>query len=72
MTETEPNRSQRNETAVRWFLMFLLDPVDRRAVLEREIASIDRTSGGCWSAATRCPSPSPSGPPSTSGCASTP
>jgi PadR family transcriptional regulator, regulatory protein AphA len=42
MTETEPNRAQRNETAVRWFLMFLLDPADRRAVLEREIASIDR------------------------------
>jgi PadR family transcriptional regulator, regulatory protein AphA len=37
MLETEPNRSQRNETAVRWFLVALLDPADRRAVLEREL-----------------------------------
>src|SRR3954470_1786570 len=34
MLESEPNRSQRNETAVRWFLIALLDPEDRRAVLE--------------------------------------
>jgi PadR family transcriptional regulator, regulatory protein AphA len=38
MTETEPNRSQRNETAVRWFLLSLLDPADRRVALERELA----------------------------------
>jgi PadR family transcriptional regulator, regulatory protein AphA len=38
MTETEPNRSQRNETAVRWFLVSLLAPADRRIVLERELA----------------------------------
>ena len=37
MLETEPNRSQRNETAVRWFLVALLDPADRRVVLEREL-----------------------------------
>jgi PadR family transcriptional regulator, regulatory protein AphA len=42
MTETEPNRAQRNETAVRWFLVFLLDPADRRTVLEREIAFMER------------------------------
>jgi PadR family transcriptional regulator, regulatory protein AphA len=38
---TEPNRSQRNETAVRWFLVALLDPEDRRTVLERELAYAD-------------------------------
>jgi DNA-binding PadR family transcriptional regulator len=42
MTEAEPNRSQRNETAVRWFLLSLLQPADRRVALDREIASADR------------------------------
>ena len=37
LLESEPNRSQRNETAVRWFLVALLDPADRRAVLAREL-----------------------------------
>ena len=37
MLESEPVRSQRNETAVRWFLVALLDPADRRTVLEREL-----------------------------------
>jgi PadR family transcriptional regulator AphA len=41
LTETEPVRTQRSETGVRWFLMFLLEPADRRAVLEREIAAVD-------------------------------
>jgi PadR family transcriptional regulator, regulatory protein AphA len=41
LVDTEPNRSQRNETAVRWFLVALLDPDDRRAVLERELAHAD-------------------------------
>ncbi|MCW3005880.1 MAG: transcriptional regulator, PadR-like family [Solirubrobacterales bacterium] len=41
LTETEPNRSIRNETGVRWFVLFLLDPDDRRAVLERELAYVD-------------------------------
>jgi DNA-binding PadR family transcriptional regulator len=40
MTESEPNRAQRNETAVRWFLMSLLDPEDRRVAVERELAFI--------------------------------
>src|SRR3954452_23355114 len=31
MLRHEPNRSQRSETAVRWFLVALLDPEDRRA-----------------------------------------
>jgi PadR family transcriptional regulator AphA len=41
LLETEPNRAQRNETAVRWFLVALLDPADRRAVLERELEHAD-------------------------------
>jgi DNA-binding PadR family transcriptional regulator len=38
MTETEPSRTQRNETAVRWFLLGLLEPEHRRVALERELA----------------------------------
>ena len=38
MLETEPVRTQRNETGVRWFLMALLEPDDRRTVIERELA----------------------------------
>jgi PadR family transcriptional regulator, regulatory protein AphA len=41
MTETEPNRSMRNETAVRWFLLALLAPADRRIALGRELAFAD-------------------------------
>jgi DNA-binding PadR family transcriptional regulator len=37
LLDTDPNRSQRNETALRWFLVALLEPADRRAVLEREL-----------------------------------
>src|SRR4051794_1242896 len=37
LLSSEPNRSQRNETAVRWFLVALLDPADRCRVLEREL-----------------------------------
>jgi PadR family transcriptional regulator, regulatory protein AphA len=37
MVNREPNRSQRSETAVRWFLVALLEPEDRRAALEREL-----------------------------------
>src|SRR3954453_19051754 len=37
LVESIPNRAQRNETTVRWFLLELLDPADRRAVLEREL-----------------------------------
>src|SRR5829696_677991 len=33
MLNTEPNRAQRNETTVRWFLLELLDPADRRVAL---------------------------------------
>jgi PadR family transcriptional regulator AphA len=38
MTETEPNRSQRNETAVRWFLLSVIPPAEQRIALERELA----------------------------------
>jgi PadR family transcriptional regulator, regulatory protein AphA len=41
LLNSEPNRAQRNETGVRWFLMPLLAPEDRIAVLEREIANAD-------------------------------
>ena len=46
MTETEPMRAQRNETALRWFLVFLLEPTERHAVLEREWAYISREREG--------------------------
>ena len=38
MTGTPPNRAQRSETGVRWFLLALLEPEDRRIVLEQELA----------------------------------
>ncbi len=41
LLETEPNRAQRNETALRWFLVFRLEPDDRRAVLERELEFVE-------------------------------
>ena len=41
LMDTEPNRAQRNETALRWFLVFRLDPEDRSAVLERELAFVE-------------------------------
>jgi PadR family transcriptional regulator AphA len=40
LMETEPNRAQRNETALRWFLVYMLEPEQRRAVLEREYAFV--------------------------------
>ena len=40
----EPEPRQRNETAVRWFLLALLDPEDRRAVIERELAYAEEES----------------------------
>jgi DNA-binding PadR family transcriptional regulator len=38
MTETEANRTQRSETGVRWFLLSVLEPEDRRVALEQELA----------------------------------
>jgi hypothetical protein len=46
MTEAEPMRAQRNETALRWFLVFLLGPAERYAVLEREWEYISREAAG--------------------------
>jgi len=40
LVEVQPNRSQRNETALRWFLLPLLPADQRRAALEREIAHL--------------------------------
>jgi DNA-binding PadR family transcriptional regulator len=41
MLEVEPSRAIRNETALRWFLVFLLPPEERRGVLERELAFLE-------------------------------
>jgi DNA-binding PadR family transcriptional regulator len=40
LLETEPNRTQRNETGLRWFLIALLEPEDRRVALQREVAYV--------------------------------
>jgi DNA-binding PadR family transcriptional regulator len=37
----EPDRAQRNATAVRWFLAFLLAPAERRAYFARELAHLE-------------------------------
>jgi len=41
LLESEPNRNVRNESALRWFLVFLLEPADRRVVFERELAYME-------------------------------
>jgi DNA-binding PadR family transcriptional regulator len=41
LVETDPDRSQRNESAVRLFLGQLLDTDDRRAVFERDLAYVE-------------------------------
>ena len=38
MTETEAARTQRSETGVRWFLLAVIEPEDRRIALEQELA----------------------------------
>jgi DNA-binding PadR family transcriptional regulator len=40
LLEAEPNRTRRNETALRWFLIALLEPDERRVALEREVAYV--------------------------------
>ncbi|MEV4423699.1 PadR family transcriptional regulator [Patulibacter sp. NPDC049589] len=42
LTETEPNRDVRNEPLLRGFLLFLLEPEERTAVLRRELAAAER------------------------------
>jgi DNA-binding PadR family transcriptional regulator len=46
LVETEPIRTQRNETTIRWFLLQLLSPEDRRAVLERELRDVTEYHAG--------------------------
>jgi DNA-binding PadR family transcriptional regulator len=53
LVETPPNRAQRSETSVRWFLLGLLDPPDRRAALERELADTTAYRDGLAAAAAR-------------------
>jgi DNA-binding PadR family transcriptional regulator len=53
MTETVPNRSQRSETGLRWFLLELLEPAERRAVLERERAFTAAETGRLQAIADR-------------------
>lgn len=42
LVETEPDRSQRNESGLRLFLTPLLDPADRRDAYQRDLAHVDR------------------------------
>ena len=42
--ETEPN--QRNETALRWSLVSMLDPEQRRVVLDRELEYVTAAARG--------------------------
>jgi PadR family transcriptional regulator, regulatory protein AphA len=42
LVESEVDRGQRNESGVRWFFFQLLDPADRRAVIERELDYVER------------------------------
>ena len=44
LVDVEPGRAQRNETALRWFLVFLLPPEERRPILERELAYVEQTT----------------------------
>lgn len=53
LVEAEPRRAQRNETAMRWFLVLLLDPPQRRAALERELAFLDAADAELHEAAAR-------------------
>jgi DNA-binding PadR family transcriptional regulator len=62
MVEIEPSRSQRNETAVRWFLLGLLAPADRRIALEHELAFAAEETARLNAIATRldtAPDPGP-------------
>lgn len=41
LVEAEPDRSQRSESGLRLFLTPLLDPADRQATYERDLAQVD-------------------------------
>jgi PadR family transcriptional regulator, regulatory protein AphA len=66
LVEREVDRGQRNESGVRWFFFQLLDPDDRRAVIEREISYIERNGemldGLAAKSAERAGPPSPLSP----------
>ncbi|MFA4928114.1 MAG: PadR family transcriptional regulator [Patulibacter sp.] len=59
LVESEVDRGQRNESGVRWFLFQLLDPADRREVIEREIEYTERTAAMLGSLAGRTDDPNP-------------
>lgn len=42
LVETVPDRSQRNESSLRLFLTPLLDPADRRAAYQRDLAQVEQ------------------------------
>src|SRR6478735_7428344 len=42
LVEAEPDRSQRSESGLRLFLTPLLEPADRRATHDRDLAHVDR------------------------------
>lgn len=42
LVEAVPDRSQRNESGLRLFLTPLLDPADRRATYERDLAQVEQ------------------------------
>lgn len=51
--ESVPNRHQRSETALRYFLVFLLPPADRRVVFERELAHVEEERAALAATAER-------------------
>ena len=55
LLESQPDRTQRSETGVRWFLVFLLEPDERRAVFERELAELDAHLDGMTQLAADVP-----------------
>ena len=55
LLESRPDRTQRSETGVRWFLVFVLEPDERRTVLERELAELDAHLGWMTQLAAEVP-----------------
>jgi PadR family transcriptional regulator AphA len=53
LTETEPDRDVRDEPLLRGFLVFLLEPADRAAVLRRELAEAERAGDALAAVAAR-------------------
>lgn len=59
LLEGEPDRSQRNETALRFFLAFLLEPAGRRAAFERELAFAEQQLAALRALAEQVPADAP-------------